>query len=124
MNSNLPNSDGLLSSRNWASLIHFFSFSFGYVALRAILNPVQIKVLTSLLSPEQYGTMTLITATAWYLADVSSVGHYDFLLRWLPGRAKAQQLRVLTLVWRSFGLFVASLAVVIVTALLMFRPTK
>ena len=111
-------------SRNWRSFIHFFSFSFGYIAFRSVLNPVQIKVLTSLLSPEQYGTMTLIAITAWYLADISSIGHYDFLLRWLPGRSKAQQLGVLALVWRYFGSLVASLAVIIVVALLIFRPAK
>jgi O-antigen/teichoic acid export membrane protein len=112
------------SRRNWGSFIHFFSFSFGFIALRSVLNPVQIKVLTSLLSPEQYGTMTLIAITAWYLADISSVGHHDFLVRWLPGRSKAHQLGVLALVWRYFGSFVALLAVVIVAALLIFRPTK
>ena len=124
MSTTPPSPGGSLSSRNWASLIQFFSFSFGYVAIRSVLNPVQIKVLTSLLSPEQYGTMTLITITAWYLADISSAGHYDFLLRWLPGRSKANQLGVLALVWRYFGSFVASLAVVIVAAFLIFRPTK
>jgi O-antigen/teichoic acid export membrane protein len=119
-----PSSGGSLSRRKWGGLIHFFSLSFGFIALRAVLNPVQIKVLTSLLSPEQYGTMTLIAITAWYLADISSIGHYDFLVRWLPGRSKAQQLGVLALVWRYFGSFVASLAVVIVAALLIFRPAK
>ena len=118
------NPGGSLSSRNWGSLIHFFSFSLGYIALRAVLNPVQIKVLTSLLTPEQYGTMTLVTITAWHLANVASVGHYDFLLRWLPGRSKAYQLRVLRMVWRYFGSFVALLAVGIVAALLIYRPTK
>ena len=115
---------GSLSTRKWGRLIPFLSLSFGYIALRAVLNPVQIKVLTSLLSPEQYGTLTLITIAAWELAHISSVGHYEFLLRWLPGRSKASQLRVLALVWRYFGSFVASLAVITVAAVLIFRPTK
>jgi O-antigen/teichoic acid export membrane protein len=115
---------GSLPNRNWWSLIHFFSFSFGYIALRSVLNPVQIKVLTSLLSPEEYGTLSLITIAAWELAHISSAGHYEFLVRRLPGRSKAYQLGVLALVWRYFGSFVASLAVVIVAALLIFRPTK
>ena len=115
---------GSLPNRKWRGLIHFFSFSFGYIALRSVLNLVQIKVLTSLLSPEQYGAMALITITAYALADISSVGHYEFLQRWLPGRSKAYQLGVLALVWRYFGSFVASFAVVIVVALLIFRPAK
>ena len=124
MNTAPPGPGGSPSSRNWRSFIHFFSFSFGYIALRALLNPVQIKVLTSLLSPEQYGTLTLITITAWHLANAASVGHYDFLLRWLPGRSRAYQLAVLGMVWRYFGSFVALLAVVIVATLLIFRPLK
>src|SRR5947199_8281799 len=98
------------SSRRWRSLIHFFAFSFGYIALRAVLNPVQIKVLTSWLSPEQYGTLTLITIAAWEVAHISSAGHYEFLVRRLPGRSAAYQQEVLALVWRYFGSSVALLA--------------
>ena len=115
---------GSLTNRKWRGLLHFFSFSFGYIALRSVLNLVQIKVLTSLLSPDQYGTMALISITACAFADIAAVGHYDFLLRWLPGRSKASQLRVLSLVWRYFGSFAASLSVLIVLALLILRPTK
>jgi len=119
-----PNPGGSVSSRNWGSLFHFFFFSFGYIALRSVLNPVQIKVLTSLLSPEDYGTLTLIMIAAWELAHLSSAGHYEFILRRLPGRSKGYQLGLLALVWRYFGSFVAALAVIIVSALLVFRPTK
>jgi O-antigen/teichoic acid export membrane protein len=112
------------SIRNWRGLLQFVFFSFGYIALRAVLNPVQIKVLTSLLSPEQYGMLTLITIAAWELAHLASAGHYEFLVRRLPGQTKAYQREVLGLVWRYFGSFVASLAVVIVMALLIFQPAK
>jgi O-antigen/teichoic acid export membrane protein len=118
------NSGDSPSLRNWGTLLHFVFFSFGYIALRAVLNPVQIKVLTSLLSPEQYGMLTLITIAAWELAHIASAGHYEFLARRLPGQAKTYQREVLALVWRYFGSFVAALAVVVVTALLLFQPAK
>jgi O-antigen/teichoic acid export membrane protein len=112
------------SSRNWEALFHFFLLSFGYTALRCVLNPVQIKVLTSLLSPEEYGTLTLITIAAWELAHVSSAGHYEFILQRLPGRPEGYQLGALALVWRYFGSFVALLAAIIATALLILRPAQ
>ena len=110
--------------RRWATLLHFFSFSFGFMALRFILMPVQIFVVTHFLTKEQYGTLTLVIMTVSFLAVISSLGHLEFLVRRLPGRPPEFQGGVLKLVWRWFGTLSAVLAVIVVTVLLVVHPAK
>lgn len=89
-----------------------------------MLNPVQIKVLTSVLSPADYGMLTLITIAAWELAHLSSAGHYEYIVQRLPGRTRAHQLGVLRLVWRCFGAFAAVLAGFAIAVLIIVRPAS
>ncbi len=92
------------------------------MALRFLLTPIQIRVLTSMLTKEQYGALTLMTITVSFAAIVLSLGHYEYLVRRLPGQSAAFQQGVLRLVWRTFGPLVAGLAVLMVAGLAIFAP--
>lgn len=61
--------------------------SVGFVALRFVLGPVRIKILTSLLSKDDYGRLNLISLTVAFLTSFLTLGSLEYLLRRLPGRA-------------------------------------
>jgi O-antigen/teichoic acid export membrane protein len=86
--------------------------------------PLQIRVLTHFLTKEEYGSLTLVIITVSFLAIVSSFGHFEFLVRRLPGRPEEYQRGVLGLVWRWFGTMAAVLAVLLVAVVLVVRPAK
>lgn len=60
-----------------------------FVFLRALFTPIRMKVVTSLLEPDVYGAVTLLSMTAHGLALVVSLGGFETLLRRLPS-AKAE----------------------------------
>ena len=82
-------------------LAHFFLLSFGYVALRFVLNPVRSRLLTEQFSKELYGSLTLLTTTTTFLASLLALGSFEFLTRRLPGLSLPRQKGWFSLVvWR------------------------
>lgn len=61
------------------------SITLGFVALRFLITPLRIKIITTVLSPEDYGVVTLLSMTAHGLGLIVSVGGFELLLRRLPG---------------------------------------
>jgi O-antigen/teichoic acid export membrane protein len=55
-----------------------------FVFLRALFTPIRMKVVTSLLSPDVYGAVTLLSMTAFAIAPIVSLGGFETLLRRLP----------------------------------------
>lgn len=108
-------------STDWKQLFNVFFASFGFVALRFLLGPIRIKVLTNLLTKDQYGTLTLIGLTVAFLTLVSSLGSLEFLLRRIPGRSVEYQNRLFKTILLSFGGLSVVLALV-GTGWLVSRP--
>lgn len=63
----------------------------GFIALRFLLTPIRINVITHVLQPGDYGAVTLLSMTAHGLALVVSLGGFEVLLRKMPGLGKPQQ---------------------------------
>ncbi len=87
----------------WLGLVNLFFASFGFMLLRFVLGPIRIKLLTTFLSKEQYGTLSLIMLTISFITLVSSIGSLDFLLLRLPGQARSYQNGMLKTVMKYFG---------------------
>ncbi len=111
---------GLLSK---ASLAVLFA-SFGYIAIRFILTPVRIKILTNVLDEDQYGTVTLVIMTISFIVIVSSMGSLEFMLRKLPGTSRAYQYGIMKRAIQIFGGFSVVVALLGIGILLAIRPTK
>jgi len=62
-----------------------FSASLLFIALRFLLTPIRMKFLTSILKPDDYGMVTLLSMSAHGLALIFSLGGFEVLLRSLPG---------------------------------------
>jgi O-antigen/teichoic acid export membrane protein len=92
-------------------LFDVFFASFGFLILRFILGPVRIKLLTSLLGKEDYGTLTLISVTLSVIVLVSSLGSLEFLLLKLPGRDRPYRQSRLKTVMLLFGGVAMAIAV-------------
>lgn len=105
-------------------LFNIFFASFGFVALRFILSPVRIKILSSLLSKEDYGILTLVSITISFVTLVSSLGSLEFLLRKLPGRADAYQCTMFKTIATRFGGLAAVIAVAGVAWLILRPPAE
>ena len=56
----------------------------GFVALRFLVTPLRMKVVTTLLAPEDYGAVTLLSMTVHGLGLIGSLGVFEWLLRHLP----------------------------------------
>ncbi len=84
--------------------VRLFLASFGFVALRFVLTPIRIKILTSLLSREQYGTVTLISVTVSFLSLLFSFGSLEYMLRVMPKRPLSERHGILRCVFSFFGL--------------------
>ena len=98
--------------------------SVGYVVIRMLIAPVRIKLLTSLLSKEDYGLLTLIMLTVSFVTLVLSFGSFEFMLRKLPGRTPAYQLRTLRTIATYFGMIAAGGALLGVVLLSLWTPAK
>ena len=105
----------------WGPLFNVFFASFGFVAVRFLLGPVRIKILTGLLTKEQYGTLTLISLTISFITLVSSLGSLEFLLRKIPGRPLEYQNGLFKTILLFFGGLSLALALAGM-ALLHFWP--
>lgn len=66
-----------------------------YLLLRFLLSPVQIRVLTGLLDKADYGIISLIASTVTFIAILASFGHFEFMVRRLPGLPAPLQYGVL-----------------------------
>ncbi len=84
-------SDETLRLARWYRALAILWGSFGFVALRFLLTPVRIKVLTNLLSREAYGGLMLLSSTVALGSLALSFGAFEFLLRRLPGRPREEQ---------------------------------
>lgn len=93
----------LFASEIGRFLFGVFFASFGFVALRFILSPVRIKILSTILSKEEYGSLTLISLTISFITLAASLGSLEFLIRKLPGRGEDYQLSCLKTVVVWFG---------------------
>lgn len=108
----------------WKPLVNVFFASFGFVVLRAALGPARIKILTTLLTKEQYGTLTVISLTVSFITLVSSLGSLEFLLRKIPGRSDYYQNSMFKTILLFFGGLSVVLAVAGMGLLLWRQPAK
>ncbi len=75
---------GTCFGRRAASFFGALSVTLLFVALRFLVTPLRIKVITSILSPADYGLVTLLSMTAHGLSLIVSVGGFELFLRSLP----------------------------------------
>ncbi len=83
-----------------AAIFGALSASVGFVALRFLMTPVRIKVLTSILSPTDYGMITLLSMSAHGMAVILSLGGLEYMLRVLPRANDAERLTMLRKVFK------------------------
>lgn len=98
--------------------------SLGFVALRLLITPVRIKLLTSLLSKADYGLLTFVMLIISFVTLVSSLGSIEFLMRKLPGRDEDYQFGVLRTVMTWFGAAACVIALAGAAFLIVARPEK
>lgn len=103
-------------------LLPLFFASFGFIALRFIFSPLRIKVLTSLLTKDEYATLTLISGTVTFITLVSSLGSLEFIVRRLPGRSLEYQWSMFTTIMKWFGVVAVILAIVGVGVFAAWQP--
>jgi len=73
------------SSHGWAGALRGgVAVSAGFVLMRFLLTPIRMQVLTRVLSPADYGLVTLLSMSAHAMAMVLSAGGFELLLRRLP----------------------------------------
>ena len=77
--------------RRLGRLLLFVLPSFGYMGLRFLLNPLRMRLLTEMLPKELYGSLTLAVTTLTFIAILSSLGGFEFLMRRLPGLPRSLQ---------------------------------
>lgn len=95
-----------------APFLGFLFASVGYVVLQLVLTPVRIKLMTTLLTKEQYGLLTLAIMSVSCLAALASFGSFEYLLRKVPGQSEGVQLGLLKMAMTFFGGLSLVLAVV------------
>ncbi|MDR0993920.1 MAG: lipopolysaccharide biosynthesis protein [Verrucomicrobiota bacterium] len=86
----------------WRNALLLTGPSVAYLALRFLLSPIQIRVLTSLLDKADYGIISLIAATVTVIAILASFGHFEFMIRRLPGQPDDLQYATLRRMSRFF----------------------
>ncbi len=107
---------GRLAAALWAS--------FGFVALRFLLTPLRIKLLTVLLPREAYGSLMLIGVLTTLLTLVLSLGVFEYLLQAMPGRSPAEQNGVFRSALGLLGAVAAGAFVVAAAMLHRWPPTR
>ncbi len=106
------------------TLFNVLFASVGYVGIRLIVAPVRIKILTSVLSKETYGALTLVMLTVSFVTLISSLGSLEYMIRKLPGRPRSFQLSVLRTIMTYFGLLAGAIGVIGVLGLAAWQPEK
>lgn len=112
------------SSRRSKTLFNVLFASFGYVAIRVVIAPVRIKLLTTLLTKEDYGLLTLVMLTVSFITLISSLGSLEFMLRKIPGREKAFQVVTLRTIMTYFGLLAGGIGLLGGLGLVIWQPEK
>lgn len=122
----MPDSPTRKTRATWmhAATFSVLFASFGYIAIRFILVPIRMKVLTTLLDKEQYGTLTLVILTISFITIISSVGSLEFMLRKLPGTSDAYQAGIMKRVIQVFGGLSLVLAVIGAGLFAAWLPSK
>ncbi|MCX7818657.1 MAG: polysaccharide biosynthesis C-terminal domain-containing protein [Kiritimatiellae bacterium] len=112
------------TSAGWSHSLAVLWGSFGFVALRFLLTPVRIKLLTNLLARQVYGSLMLISTTVAFGALALSFGAFEFVLRRLPGRPRAEQGELLVSVLSGLAAIGAVVVPVGTWALMRWPPRK
>ncbi len=113
-----------MTQRTLHSVVYIGLASFGFVALRFLLVPIRIKLLTSLLDKDAYGTLTLISLSVSCLSVLLGVGSQEFLLSRCPGKSEAYQYGAL---WSAMRLAVGAAALIgmpLLLLLILWQPPK
>lgn len=101
------------SARGWGGVLRGgVAVSAGFVLLRFLLTPIRMQVLTRVLSPADYGMVTLLSMSAHAMAMVLSAGGFELLLRRLPYAGPREQdgvFRSVLLVSSLLGLLACAL---------------
>lgn len=118
-----PNQDSRRNADWKNAVFNLFFASFGFVAIRFLFTPIRIKLLTSLLSKEEYGTLTLIMVTISFASLLSSMGSFEFMLRRIPGQPAEEQFSILHTVVHYFGL-IALIASLLIGGMLFILPAN
>ncbi|MBP7274728.1 MAG: lipopolysaccharide biosynthesis protein [Kiritimatiellae bacterium] len=105
-------------------LVNLLFASLGYVAIRIVIAPVRIKLLTSLLSKEDYALLTLAMLTVSFVTLISSLGSLEFMLRKIPGRDRGFQFSTLRTIMSFFGLLGIVIAALGGLALMVWTPAR
>ncbi|HMO51453.1 MAG TPA: lipopolysaccharide biosynthesis protein [Kiritimatiellia bacterium] len=108
--------------RRGRTLANLLFASFGYVAIRMLIAPVRIKLLTTLLTKEDYARLTLIMLTVSFITLISSLGSLEYMLRKIPGQAAAFQHSVLRTIMTYFGLLAGVIGLVGAGLLVLWAP--
>ncbi len=122
MNESEPNAEP--RSRFGKTLFNVLFASFGYVAIRVVIAPVRIKLLTSLLTKEDYGLLTLVMLTVSFITLISSLGSLEFMLRRVPGREEEFQFVTLRTIMTYFGLLAGAIGLLGAVGLAVWQPEK
>lgn len=122
--SRAPHTVGTGLSRAWRGLSTVLFASFGFVAIRFLLTPLRIKILTAMLNKEQYGTLTLVSVAVALATMVFSMGSLEFLIRKVPGRDESFQYDAYKTVMLAFGGLFALLSFAAAVLLGALRPAS
>lgn len=107
----------------WGRMVLSLLFaSMGFVAIKIVMAPVRIKLLTSLLSKEDYGLLTLGMLTISFITIISSLGSLEFMLRKVPGQSESVQFGTLRTIVSFFCPLAGVIAVIGVAALTLWLP--
>jgi len=113
-----------MTNRNLRTAFYIGFASFGFIALRFLLVPVRIKILTSMLSKEEYGTLTLVSLSVSCLAIIFALGSTEFLRSKSPGKPESFQYGALGAAIRLGSAAVAIFAMPLTLLLILWKPSK
>jgi O-antigen/teichoic acid export membrane protein len=102
--------------------VAFLFASVGYVVLQLMLTPIRIKLMTTLLTKEQYGVLTLAIMSVSCVAALVSCGSFEYLLRKAPGQPAAVQQGLLRMAFIFFGGLSIAVSAIGVTGLVWCMP--
>jgi O-antigen/teichoic acid export membrane protein len=113
-----------MTNRNLRTVFYIGLASFGFIALRFLLVPIRIKLLTSMLDKEQYGTLTLVSLSVSCLAIIFALGSTEFLRSKSPGKPESFQYGALGAAIRLGSAAVAVFAIPLMLLLILRQPSK
>ncbi len=96
----------------------------GFIAARFIFTPLRIKVLTLVTTQEIYGSLMVASSTMAVASLVASGGVFEFILRKLPGRAPAEQARIVRALVEFLLAVALAVAIIAWVVLRVWPPRK